>query len=980
MQAPFWSGNKVRETFLNYFIEEHGHTLVPPSKVVPEKDPTLLFTNAGMNQFKDRFLGKASAEVGLKNVRRAVNSQKCIRAGGKHNDLEDVGRDTYHHTFFEMLGSWSFDDYFKHEAIPMAWGLLTKKFGIDANRLYVTVFEGNTSQGLPEDSESRGIWEKLLPSERILFGDMKDNFWEMGDTGPCGRCTEIHYDMVGGRDASSLVNKDDPTVVELWNLVFVEYNRESDASLRPLPVKHVDTGMGLERLVAVLQNKTSNYDTDLWLPLFQRIQNTTGFPISYEEDTSKDRKGTLDTNIAYRVVADHIRTLTVAITDGAVPDATGRGYVLRRIVRRAIRFAQEFLQAPEGFLLPLVDGVNASLGNHFPELRDENNLRRVKALLHEEETAFNRTYKKGMQHFIQLLDRLSLEKCKTSHGISGTDAFILHDRYGFPVDLTLLMAKEKGVAVDIDGFEKEKLRVKSENAEKKDSKKDFLDSYAMYYLQDNAVAHTVDETKFFAEGTAVSVGEVLQMYSHKDKEWRQEVTGDTGLVGIILDLTSFYAEAGGQTYDTGRLIHSSDESSVFVVQEVHKFSGYVVHIGIVTSGTISKGDRLRCQVDEDRRKGTRSNHTMTHLLNHRLRETLQYGHPEKCVEVHQKGSFVGSNLLRFDFSWNEKISLHDLELLESRMKNDIEKKLTVFSKEVDIDIALKIASLRAMFDEKYGKTVRLVTIGISFEEVETDPENLEKLKNYSIELCGGTHVASTASINDVVIQSEEALTKGVRRIVCLTGPEASQAKTRGKEFEDAFRSIRKSASLDSSFEAISSSIATNSKALSKLRDEVNASSIPLITKMKLREEINAAIEQSVADKKVVLAQMLREVALAGESIVGSLDTNAKYVVQEIVNTFGVNRDAIVKLHDTIQNARGDAPIMVVLYCQSSSTGMVLASSPIPNDINAAQWVKHAVGKGGGKPTLAQSGFQGELEPVLRRAHEKAAECLRIGVE
>jgi len=435
-----WSAAKVRQTFLEFF-EDRGHTLVPSAPVVPHDDPTLLFTNAGMNQFKPIFLGQVDPSSPLAGLTRACDTQKCIRAGGKHNDLEDVGKDTYHHTFFEMLGNWSFGDYFKAEAIEWAWELLTKVYGLPEENLYATYFGGDESQGLEPDHEARELWLRHLPEKRVLPGNMKDNFWEMGETGPSGPCSEIHFDRVGGRDARAFVNQDDPNVIEVWNLVFIQYDRQADRSLRPLPARHVDTGMGLERLVSILQGKPSNYDTDLFVPLFAAIERQTGDAIGYHGKLGKADPDGHD--MAYRVIADHLRTLTFAITDGAIPSNEGRGYVLRRILRRAVRYGRQKLGAQNGFLSRLVPTLVEHMGEAFPELHKDP--KRVAAIIREEEESFGKTLDRG----IGLFEDIASQSSKV---ISGADAFKLYDTFGFPLDLTQLMAQERGLSVDVEGF------------------------------------------------------------------------------------------------------------------------------------------------------------------------------------------------------------------------------------------------------------------------------------------------------------------------------------------------------------------------------------------------------------------------------------------------------------------------------------------------------------------------------------------------
>ena len=976
MSLQVWSAAKVRETFIKYFLDEHGHTLIPSSRVVPENDPTLLFTNAGMNQFKNMLLGKEDPNSKIFATKRAVNSQKCVRAGGKHNDLEDVGKDTYHHTFFEMLGSWSFGDYFKQEAISMAWELLTSRFGIRPDRLYVTVFGGDAKANLAEDSESQAIWEKYIPAERILKCGMKDNFWEMGDTGPCGRSTEIHYDMIGGRDASLLVNKDDPTVVELWNLVFVEYNRHEDGKLQPLPVKHVDTGMGLERLLAVLQNKKSNYDTDLWDPIFKRIQVITKSPTSYESEVmlAETSETASKRCIAYRVLADHIRTLTIAIVDGATPEATGRGYVLRRIVRRAIRYGHEFLQAPEGFLVELIDTVKESLGGFFSELCDEIKLQRVRALLSDEQKAFYKTYKLGLKHFENILANLSLSEKPSRNTISGSDAFILHDRYGFPVDLTIIMATENGVDVDVNGFEAEKIRSKSKNTDKSSVKKDFLDSYAIHHLQTSASRTTIDEAKYMVGENVTAVSQVLQIYSQEKRSFINGVSESDGTIGIILDITSFYAESGGQIYDTGKLVRTDGEATVFQVSEVFKFAGYICHIGRVIGGVFSVNDMVSGIVDCERRKNVCKNHTMTHILNHKLRDVLQYGHPEKCTEVNQKGSFVGDNLLRFDFSWNEKIEPSDIHLLESFLNEEIQKDVSVYSREVGLDEALNISSLRAIFDEKYGECVRVVSIGIPVETLLEDAKNFEKLNQYSIELCGGTHVKNTSDIGEAAILSEEALTKGVRRIMCVTGNEARRSISIGQNIEEQLDKLILGSKVDDdSFGTQLRTIEQRSKEISKLRADLNASASPLTLKLRLRPQIDEEIAKLLKDKKRITNDMIIMASERGKSYAESVSDSTRFILFSVTDDFGLNRDALLKIHSSIREVCKSLPLMALLYCSKTASGLVIASSPNENTLSSLEWVRHATGKGGGKANLSQGGFQGEIEDIRRKAKEFAAE-------
>ncbi|XP_058067710.1 alanine--tRNA ligase isoform X2 [Magnolia sinica] len=604
LQEVVWPASRVRDTFISFF-EGKGHVNWSSSPVVPVNDPTLLFANAGMNQFKPIFLGTVDPNTPLSKFSRVCNTQKCIRAGGKHNDLDDVGKDTYHHTFFEMLGNWSFGDYFKKEAIGWAWELLTQVYKLPADRFYATYFGGDEKSGLAADNEARDIWLKYLPAERVLPFGCKDNFWEMGDTGPCGPCTEIHYDRIGNRDAAALVNNDDPTCIEIWNLVFIQFNRESDGSLKPLPAKHVDTGMGFERLTSVLQKKMSNYDTDVFLPIFDAIQQATGAQ-PYSGKVGVDDVDKVD--MAYRVVADHIRTLSFAIADGSRPGNEGREYVLRRILRRAVRYGREVLKAEEGFFSGLVSVVVNVLGDTFPELRQgEANIRNIIA---EEETSFGKTLVKGIEKFKKAAQEVQ------GNIFGGQDAFVLWDTYGFPVDLTQLMAAEKGLTVDMEGFNKamDEAREKSRNASNKQVGDSIvMDADATSELHKRGVAATDDSSKFkWYRDHECSVKAIYNGAEFLEKA----SAGDE--VGVVLDSTSFYAEQGGQIYDTGSLEGSFGS---FKVSNVQIYGGFILHIGSFggETGKFSVGDKVICKVDYDRRTLIAPNHTCTHMLNFALR-------------------------------------------------------------------------------------------------------------------------------------------------------------------------------------------------------------------------------------------------------------------------------------------------------------------------------------------------------------------------
>uniref|UniRef100_A0AAQ4RR83 alanine--tRNA ligase n=1 Tax=Gasterosteus aculeatus aculeatus TaxID=481459 RepID=A0AAQ4RR83_GASAC len=648
------SAAQIREKFIDFF-RRYEHVYVHSSSTIPLDDPTLLFANAGMNQFKPIFLNTIDPSHPMARLSRAANTQKCIRAGGKHNDLDDVGKDVYHHTFFEMLGSWSFGDYFKQLACKMALELLTQEFGIPIERLYVTYFGGNSDADLEPDLECKQLWMDLGVDEaRILPGSMKDNFWEMGDTGPCGPCSEIHFDRIGGRDASHLVNMDDPNVLEIWNLVFIQFNRESATELKLLPKKSIDTGMGLERLVSVLQNKMSNYDTDLFVPYFEAIQKGTGARAYTGKVGAEDSDGI---DMAYRVLADHARTITIALSDGGRPDNTGRGYVLRRILRRAVRYSHEKLGAQRGFFATLVDVVVASLGNAFPELKKDPEM--VKEVINEEEEQFLKTLSRGRR----ILDRkiVSLGDNKT---IPGDTAWLLYDTYGFPLDLTSLIAEEKGMAVDVAAFEEEKraAQLKSQGKGAGDVDHIMLDIYAIEELRNKNVPATDDSSKYkYASGENGSYEferpSCTVLALRCDRAFRDTVT--TGQeCGVLLDQTSFYAEQGGQTFDEGYMVREDDSTGdrmEFTVKNTQVRGGYVLHLGTVY-GVLKVGDRVTLRVDEARRRPIMSNHTATHILNFALRGVLG--------EADQKGSLVAPDRLRFDFTAKGALSTGEVRRAE----------------------------------------------------------------------------------------------------------------------------------------------------------------------------------------------------------------------------------------------------------------------------------------------------------------------------
>ncbi|GFP56650.1 alanine-tRNA ligase [Trichoderma asperellum] len=766
MTTGNWPEAQVRKTFFDFF-EQRGHTLVPSGSVVPHNDPTLLFTNAGMNQFKPIFLGTVNKSDPMSSLKRAVDTQKVIRAGGKHNDLDDVGKDSYHHTFFEMLGNWSFGDYFKKDAIEMAWELLTKVYGLDPSRLYVTYFEGNPALGLEPDLEAKELWKKTgVPEDHIIPGNMKDNFWEMGDQGPCGPCSEVHYDKIGGRNAASLVNMDDPMVVEIWNLVFMQFDRQKDGSLKPLPAKHIDTGMGFERLVSALQDTASNYATDVFTPLFKKIEEVTGAR-PYTDKYGADDVDGIDT--AYRVVADHIRTMSFAITDGAVPNNDGRGYVIRRILRRGVRYARKYLNAEIGsFFSKILPALVAQMGEQFPDLAKKQ--LDIQEILDEEEEAFSRTLDRGEAQFERYAAKAAKDNVKK---LDGDVVWRLYDTFGFPVDLTKLMAEERGL--DIDEAEVAVAREKAREASKavKDSVQTFakLDVHQIAELDTQLkVPRTNDDAKYLKGD---SKGKVQYIFNGKTFTKSTKDIPPNTAIGVLLDKTNFYAESGGQVADTGRIV--IDDVVEFKVMDVQDFGGYVLHSGYIEYGELNSDDEVICEYDELRRSPIRNNHSGTHILNHSLREVLG-------EDVNQKGSLVDNDKLRFDFSHKTQVKLDELKKIEELSNKDIRANFKIYAKDVELDLALQIEGLRAVFGETYPNPVRVVSIGMDVDTMLADPKKPD-WRQYSVELCGGTHVEQTGLLKDLVIVEESGIAKGIRRIIAYTGEAAHKVQREAKLFE-----------------------------------------------------------------------------------------------------------------------------------------------------------------------------------------------------
>ncbi|ODV65877.1 hypothetical protein HYPBUDRAFT_157945 [Hyphopichia burtonii NRRL Y-1933] len=922
-----WTAPKVRSTFLEFF-KEHNHKYVPSSSVVPHNDPSLLFANAGMNQYKPIFLGTVDPSSDFAGLKRAANSQKCIRAGGKHNDLDDVGKDSYHHTFFEMLGNWSFGDYFKKEAIQWSWDLLTKVYKLESDRLYVTYFEGDAKNGLEPDLEAKNFWLDVgVAEDHILPGNAKDNFWEMGDQGPCGPCSEVHYDRIGGRNAASLVNMDDPNVLEIWNIVFIQYNREADTSLRSLPAKHIDTGMGFERLVSILQNKSSNYDTDVFTPIFNKIREITGVRPYTGKFGSDDVDG-IDT--AYRVIADHVRTLTFAISDGGVPNNEGRGYVLRRILRRGARYVRKYMAYPIGTFFPqLVDIVIEQNSEIFPEISKKS--QDLKEILHEEEVSFSKTLDRGEK----LFEQYAIIASKTpEQTLSGKDVWRLYDTYGFPVDLTRLMAEEAGLNIDEVGFEKakEESRLASKATGNKTGVELIkLDVHALSKLE-NEVPKTNDIYKYGLENTK---SKILAIYD--GSEFIESISDSKKQVGILLDKTPFYAEQGGQEYDTGTLV--IDGSVEFNVSNVQVYGGYVLHTGHLVEGSLKLQDEVIATYDELRRWPIRNNHTGTHVLNYALREVLGDG-------VDQKGSLVAPEKLRFDFSHKQGLKPEELVKVEDISNEYIKSNKEVFSKEVNLLTAKEINGLRAVFGETYPDPVRVVSIGAPVEELIKNPSNSDWSK-LSIEFCGGTHVAKTGEIKDLIIIEESGIAKGIRRIVAVTGNEAHEVQRIAKEFGEE---ISKAESLP-----FGSEKETKAKELGVALKKL---SISVISKAKLTESFNK-LDKSIKDQlKSKQKEELKKTLDAVNKWLKDEESKHEFFVSHI--PISANAKAITEAINLIKKQHKEKSLYLITGGASDAKvahGCYVSDEAIAKGLDAQDLAKAVSaqigGKAGGKGNVVQ---------------------------
>ena len=778
---------EIRKQFLQFF-ESKAHTIVPSAPMIVKDDPTLMFTNAGMNQFKPYFLGHQKPKS-----KRVVDTQKCLRVSGKHNDLEEVGIDTYHHTFFEMLGNWSFGDYFKKESIEWAWELLTSVFKIDQDKIYVTIFEGDASENLEKDTEAFEIWKAIIPEQRILLGNKKDNFWEMGDQGPCGPCSEIHIDLrteaekakIPGAD---LINHDHPQVIEVWNLVFIEFNRKSNGSLESLPQKHVDTGMGFERLCMVLQGKTSNYDTDVFSPLIKEIETLTATKYGTEENTDR----------AIRVIADHLRTVYMAIADGQLPSNTGAGYVIRRILRRAIRYGFTFLNQKEPFIYHLVSTLNNQLKSVFPELEKQKSI--SVNVIREEEMSFLKTLDQGLT----LLDTLLASSKDMT--VNGTKAFELYDTFGFPLDLTALIARERGYQVDEDGFDAQMAKQKERSR-----------AAAVSATDDWQIIKQDEEEEFVGYdllSTPVSITKYRKVSSKKEGE----------LFQLVFNITPLYPESGGQVGDKGYL--EAANGAIHYIIDTKKENDLILHYSKTLP--IDLHAKFNAEVDQSQRFKTACNHSATHLMHQALRSILG-------THVEQKGSMVHSGMFRFDFSHFAKLTSEELIAVEQFVNARIKEQIPLEeSRNVPYDQAISNGAM-ALFGEKYGDTVRTIRFG------------------QSIELCGGTHVENTSDIWHFKITAETAVAAGIRRIEAITG------ETALKYFEDQNQLLEEVNSLMKNPQDLP-------KAVSQLQTENLILKKELNDLRKLKSQILAQEAQKEIQQHKGIAFLAKEVDLDAQAI------------------------------------------------------------------------------------------------------------------
>ena len=871
------TAKEIRESFKEFFRGK-GHQIVPSAPMVIKDDPTLMFTNAGMNQFKDIILGNAVAKY-----KRVADSQKCLRVSGKHNDLEEVGMDTYHHTMFEMLGNWSFGDYFKQEAIDWAWEYLVDVLKLNPENLYATVFEGSSDDGLARDDEAATIWEKHLPKDHIINGNKKDNFWEMGDTGPCGPCSEIHIDLrsdeeraaVSGRD---LVNHDHPQVIEIWNLVFMQYNRKADGSLEGLPAKVIDTGMGFERLCMALQGKTSNYDTDVFTPLINKIAELS------EKKYGVDKK----VDIAMRVIADHVRTISFSIADSQLPSNAKAGYVIRRILRRAVRYAYTFLDQKQAFMYRLVDTLIESMGEAYPELPAQRDL--IMKVIKEEEDSFLRTLENG----IRLLDGAIVaakEAGKTE--ISGKEAFVLYDTYGFPLDLTELILKENNMTLDHEGFDTEMAAQKARAR--------------------NAAAVEATDWVVVREGEQVFVG-----YDNAEAEtqilrYRKVKQKNSEFYQIVLSVTPFYAEMGGQVGDRGTLACGDDVIDIF---DTKRENGIGVHLSKKIPANVEA--TFVASIDKDARQAISCNHTATHLLHEALREVLG-------THVEQKGSFVSPEVLRFDFSHFQKMTPEEISAVEHLANKKVREAIARDERRnVPIAEAQSMGAM-ALFGEKYGEEVRVIKYGSS------------------VELCGGTHVDNTGNIGMIKIVSESSIAAGIRRIEAITGENVEKA------VDD----------LTAQLKEISAMFNNAPNLLQALRKSIDENA-------ELRRQAEEYFQERV--NNLVKQVLEKAVEVNGVKVVSMVGVRVPEVVKNVA--FGVraaSAQRTVFVAATVDMA--GKPLLTAMVTEDLVKEGLNASNVVRE---AAKLIK---GGGGGQPGFAQAG--GKDKDGIAQAAQKMRELLSV---
>ncbi len=877
----------IREKFLSFFNSK-GHQIVPSAPIVVQNDPTLMFTNAGMNQFKDYFLGNSRPD----SV-RVADTQKCLRVSGKHNDLEEVGLDTYHHTMFEMLGNWSFgvedraeEGYFKKEAIDWAWELLTEVFSLSKDRLYATVFEGDAEDNLAADDEARSLWNEYLPEAQILYGNKKDNFWEMGDTGPCGPCSEIHIDLRPEKDREKipgreLVNQDHPLVIEIWNLVFIQYNRTTDGKLKSLPNKHVDTGMGFERLAMVVQGKTSNYDTDIFQPLIREVASQA--KVVYGENEKTD--------IALRVIADHIRAVSFTIADGQLPSNIKAGYVIRRILRRAVRYGYTFLKLDQPFLHGLVSILVEQYEAVFPELKAQEDF--VTRVIKEEEQAFLRTLEKGLK-------RIEVIRSQTdTTEIDGKTAFELYDTYGFPLDLTSLIARESGLTVDSKGFEAE---MQTQKSRSKTAAKQSLEDWVI-------VHHEKEHSVFLGYDHLETTSRILRYREVKRK--------DDTLYQLVLDKTPFYAESGGQVGDHGML--SNDKESIAVL-DTKKENDLIIHLTRKLPADLTADFTAR--VDGQRRIDTQRNHTATHLLHAALREVLG-------DHVQQRGSLVNHEELRFDFSHFSKMEEEEIKAVEDLVNQKILDNISLDEKRAVPIAEAKQMGAMALFGEKYGDLVRVITFD----------------KDFSVELCGGTHVSATGKIGLMKIVNESSVAAGVRRIEAFTGDKARRYLENEVHLLNEVRGLLKNPK----------DVIRSVSALMQEKDQL----------LQQIEQINLAKSQSVkADLKSDVRSfngvnvILKTIDIPNGDVLKQLSFELNKEIDNLILILAANVDK--------------KPLLSVMFADAITTKYGLNASEM-----VRQMAKEIQGGGGGQPFYATAGGKNadgigkSLEVAKKYLKEKA---------